>query len=144
MERATQEDMLLEFRRMVIEQIRQKYGEDFAEFSPEQWEEQEQSIGSVFVPQFKEHVKFTNLKPRHFKRFYRSFYSQEVAQAVKQKRDVDKEKIKGFGEYLLANINGWGAHMYWRTSQPLGPLAPSPVHRPSFWERRRLKKQGGW
>lgn len=138
-----EKDPVIQMRQKAIERVM----EDFpilGEFSPEQYGQEGQFMGSVYVPGFKAHVKFTNLKARHFKSFYRAFWMREVAQASREGRPLDVEKIIGYGEYLLANFNGWGSNQYLRTGMEAlraNPILPS---KPSWRERRAMKKQGGW
>ncbi len=137
------EDLVSTMRKKYVENIMERFPV-LGEFSPEQYGDTERSMGSVYIPGFKEHVKFTNLKGKHFRLFYRSFWMQEVDRAMEEGRDVDDEKIIGYGEYLLANLNGWVANMYNRTGMEALRASPIPAPRLSWRERRRMKKQGGW
>lgn len=137
------EDLVYQMRKKAVENLAERFPV-LGEFSPEQYGEEGRSMGSVYVPDFKEHVRFTNLKGKHFRLFYRAFWMQEVDQAIKENRDIDDEKIIGYGEYLLANLNGWVANMYNRTGMEALRANPIPTSRPSWRERRRMRKQGGW
>lgn len=137
------EDLVYQIRKKAVD----KSIEDFptlGEFSTDQYAEESRSMGSVYVPRFKEHVKFSNIKGRAFRIYYRAGFAHEIAQAKRERRHIDVGKIIDNGLYLQAQMNGWAAVKYNETSL-LGPLRQSPISKsPSFLERRRMKKQGGW
>ncbi len=143
MEQEPEEDPIVILRKRLVEETIQRFP-IVGEFSAEQYGQEPRSMGSVYVPEFKTHVKFTNLKGRHFKIFFRAFWMEEVGQATSEGRPIDSEKIIAYGEYLLANINGWGANMYNRTGMEALRASPIPPRKLSWRERRAMRKQGGW
>lgn len=143
MEKPPQEDLLLEMRKKALDSLL----EDFPTlgiFSPEQYGEGGGSMGSVYVPDFKHWTKFTNLKSRHVGALFDAFWMAEVAAAARDGRILDLEKILSFFEVELGDINGWRANMYNRTGMEALRANPIPGSRPSWLERRAMKKQGGW
>lgn len=133
----------MELRKKAIGDVEEKYGL-FGEFSPEQWGKEQESMGAVFVPGFKRHVKFSNLKTRHVGALFDAFWMHEVSEAAREGRLLDIEKVIGFFESELGDINGWRANMYLRTGLEALRASSLPAQRLSWRERRRIKKQGGW
>lgn len=136
-------DALEVVRKKALEKVVEEYG-PFGAFSPEQWGRDPEAMGDVFVPRFKEHVKFTNLKSRHIRALFRAFWMMEVKQAADEGRAMDVERILAFFEAELGDINGWRANMYLRTGLEALRASAAPTQKLSYLERRRMKKQGGW
>ncbi len=145
MEEQPEIDALVAFQRDAIKKAKERYG-DLAEFSPEQMGDGSETMGTVFVPQpdFKGYQKFSNLKARHLKALFWSYWMKEVREAAVNRRRFEFEKVIANFEKGLADVNGWSANMYLRTGLEALRANPMPGQKIGYWERRRMKKQGGW
>lgn len=108
------------------------------QFSPEQYEGQTQeNMGVVYLPTWKKGgMPFTNMKSRHFKSFFKAYILAEGENASREKRPVDINKILAYGEWLLANLNGWLSEQYLKTG--LAALQP-PEPSPTMWKKMKMK-----
>ena len=143
MEKTEPEDLLFQMRRKAVDKLMEDFP-TLGEFSPEQYGEEGRSMGSVYVPDFKRLSKFTNLKSRHVGALFDAFWMAEVQSAAHDGRFLDLEKILSYFEVELGDINGWRANMYNRTGMEALRASPILSSKPSWRERRAMKKQGGW
>lgn len=138
------EEILVEVQRRAIEEVMKDFPLDMAAFTPDQTAEEGGSAASVYIPEYKEYVKLTNISAKAFRIYFRAGFAHEIARAKREKRRFDPGRAIDNGLYLNAQQQGWGAKRYNEVAVPLGPLRPaaSPGRIEGWLRGRRLRKQG--
>ncbi len=145
MQKMTEEepDSVFAFRKQILDDFREKLPL-LGQFSAEEYIGETEGMGSVYVPDFKQYSKFTNLKSRHIKPLFKALWMIEVASATREGRRIDMEKIIANFEVSMGDINGWRSTMYNRTGMEALRASAVPPQKLSWRERRAMRKQGGW